>query len=217
MVSRGCIFGNCCWGLSFRESWAFGGGCVLGNPHIDAFWGWISGICILGVSFRGIPTLMPSGGCNLCICIQGVAFWGIPTPMPSGVAFWLFAFWRLCFEESRHRCLLGVAFWVFAIWRWRFAESPHRCLLGVVFCVFAFWGFCFGDPHTVPSGGWILGICVLGFLFWGIRTPINFGGYIWGFSLWTSNGKKGSVKWRCEHAQSRGFLGNFVNLHNATS
>ena len=36
-------------------------------------------------------------------------------------------------------------------------------------------------------------------------------------SLWTSNGKKGSVKWRCEHAQSRGFLGNFVNLHNATS
>ena len=29
--------------------------------------------------------------------------------------------------------------------------------------------------------------------------------------------KKGSVKWRCEHAQSRGFLGNFVNLHNATS
>ena len=35
--------------------------------------------------------------------------------------------------------------------------------------------------------------------------------------LWTSNGKKGSVKWRCEHAQSRGFLGNFVNLHNATS
>ena len=36
-------------------------------------------------------------------------------------------------------------------------------------------------------------------------------------TLWTSNGKKGSVKWRCEHAQSRGFLGNFVNLHNATS
>ena len=36
-------------------------------------------------------------------------------------------------------------------------------------------------------------------------------------ALWTSNGKKGSVKWRCEHAQSRGFLGNFVNLHNATS
>ena len=36
-------------------------------------------------------------------------------------------------------------------------------------------------------------------------------------SLWTSNGEKGSVKWRCEHAQSRGFLGNFVNLHNATS
>ena len=35
--------------------------------------------------------------------------------------------------------------------------------------------------------------------------------------LWTSNGKKGSVKWRCEHAQSRGFLRNFVNLHNATS
>ena len=35
--------------------------------------------------------------------------------------------------------------------------------------------------------------------------------------LWTSNGKKGSVKWRCEHAQSRGFLGNFVNLHSATS
>ena len=29
--------------------------------------------------------------------------------------------------------------------------------------------------------------------------------------------KKGSEKWRCEHAQSRGFLGNFVNLHNATS
>ena len=36
-------------------------------------------------------------------------------------------------------------------------------------------------------------------------------------TLWTFNGKKGSVKWRCEHAQSRGFLGNFVNLHNATS
>ena len=28
--------------------------------------------------------------------------------------------------------------------------------------------------------------------------------------------KKGSVKWRCEHAQSRGFLGNFVNLHNSS-
>ena len=38
-----------------------------------------------------------------------------------------------------------------------------------------------------------------------------------GGALWTSNGKKGSVKWRCENAQSRGFLGNFVNLHNATS
>ena len=42
------------------------------------------------------------------------------------------------------------------------------------------------------------------------------GGYMT-HALWTSNGKKGSVKWRCEHAQSRGFLGNFVNLHNATS
>ena len=43
---------------------------------------------------------------------------------------------------------------------------------------------------------------------WAVMTPAT---------LWTSNGKKGSVKWRCEHAQSRGFLGNFVNLHSATS
>ena len=29
--------------------------------------------------------------------------------------------------------------------------------------------------------------------------------------------KKGSVKWRCKHVQSRRFQGNLVNLHNATS
>ena len=85
-------------------------------------------------------------------------------------------------EKSRHVCLLGVAFWVFAFWGLRFVKIPTR----------------------MPSGGRILGICILGairknfdtyafwgyfaFAFWGLRfvkipTRMPSGGCILGICI----------------------------------
>ena len=79
----------------------------------------------------------------------------IPTRMPSGVEFWVFEFWGLRFVKISTR-MLGVAFWVFAFWGLRFVKIPTR----------------------MPSGGCILGICILGvairenpdtYAFWGLH------------------------------------------------
>ena len=143
-----------------------------------------------------IPTRMPSGGCDFenpdTLCLLGIL--GICI---LGVA--------IVSEKSRHVCLLGVAFWVFAFWGLRFVKIPTRmpsggCILGI--CIlgvairenpdtYAFWGSHFGGylkipilgvairlkiPTRMPSGGRILGICILGvairenpdtYAFWG--------------------------------------------------
>ena len=102
-----------------------------------------------------IPTRMPSGGRILGICILGFAI----RENPDTYAFWGLHFGYLhsggCdSRKSRHVCLLGVAFWVFAFWGLRFVKIPTR----------------------MPSGGCILGICILGvairenpdtYAFWG--------------------------------------------------
>ena len=104
-----------------------------------------------------IPTRMPSWGCILGIYILGVAI----RENPDTYAFWGLHFWYLhsggCDScKSRHVCLLGVAFWVFAFWGLRFVKIPTR----------------------MPSGGCVLGICILGVAipenpdahaFWGLR------------------------------------------------
>ena len=83
---------------------------------------------------------MPSWGRILGICILGVAI----RENPDTYAFW------------------GVAFWELAFWGLRFVKIPTLCILGVTFWVFAFWGLRFVKiPTRMPSGGCILGICIM--------------------------------------------------------
>ena len=90
-----------------------------------------------------IPTRMPSGGriLGICILILGVAI----RENPDTYAFWGLQFGYLhsgvCDScKSWYVCLLVVAFWVFAFWGLQFVKKPTR----------------------MPSGGCILGICILG-------------------------------------------------------
>ena len=106
--------------------------------------------------------------------------------------------------------IFGILEWGQLVWKlgelkeFRGSEPIQRTSIGT-----APWHRLF---HSVNVSWWDHIECATGRRTFGLWVVMGLG-----VSLWTSNGKKGSVKWRCEHAQSRGFLGNFVNLHSATS